>query len=562
MIKIKYFASGSDVGNYDISSYEAETSNPIYQLSTVKELVKNNVDIFNYANFFSDGISLNDSKVKLGDISDYYGWLIFKDDTSLIIDFEGETEPHNFENGIDITFNKYTCKLVEVYIETKDDGWVNIGTQGNDNGLPEKLHINLGNDMFPNIFEDNGWARFKINFSSPTVSGNPINVKGIFFGNSIEIKNIFEFDMISEISPISDDLAINEMNATANIDEDFVGRGGQVVEIYDNSELLENDVLKSIEETDIELYNIKTRNQVELLELRKRNYPYEVRGTVSTNFDWNDLVIYPADIFPEYSVPSEIYDHSRLSSFLPPCSEREMLQQVAWALCCGIDTTYKNKIAFIPFLASETTAPDIIINNSDDRILSTSVKEGEKYSNIIWERIEYIKSDELVTLAEIDVKDGEVSFDRPVAADFIENWQDMSDLGNNVYFTQSDPYHIKIWNNKYILYPIAIKGYEYVENRVRLEIPTGISNGATLEITNQTLYPKDVTEKMKQLKKWYSRNNTLSATVVDDNSEIRVGKIIKIQLKKGNYFQGVITKVIRNSINDYHTVELEAHEWN
>jgi hypothetical protein len=165
-------------------------------------------------------------------------------------------------------------------------------------------------------------------------------------------------------------------------------------------------------------------------------------------------------------------------------------------------------------------------------------------------------------LAEIDVKDGEVSFDRPVAADFIENWQDMSDLGNNVYFTQSDPYHIKIWNNKYILYPIAIKGYEYVENRVRLEIPTGISNGATLEITNQTLYPKDVTEKMKQLKKWYSRNNTLSATVVDDNSEIRVGKIIKIQLKKGNYFQGVITKVIRNSINDYHTVELEAHEWN
>lgn len=561
MIKIKYLAAGSDIGDYYLFGGDYDISDPIYYIDNVQTQVKNNLSIFNYANFFQDGIPLNDPSIVLGDKYDYYGWVIFDNSAEMWIEFPEDHKPTDFENGIDIIFNKYTCKKIDAYIQTEDGGLANIGGVYNENGLPEKTHIDLGNEENPDIF-NTAWTDLKIVFSQPTIEGDPINVKGVLFGNAIDIENIFEFDMISETNPIGDDLSINEMNLTAQIEEDFVGRVGQTVEIYDNDELLESDVLKSIEETDIELYNIKTRNQVELLELRKRNYPYEIRGAVSTNFDWNDLVIYPADIFPEYSMPSEIYDYSRLSLFLPPCSEREMLQQVAWAVCCGIDTTYKNEIAFIPFLASETTVPDIIINNSDDRILNTSVKESEKYSSIIWERIEYIKSNELVTLAEIDVKDGEVSFDKPVVADFIENWQDMSDLGNDVYFTQSDPYHIKIWNNKYVTYPIAIKGYEYAENRVRLEIPTGISNGATLEITNQTLYPKDVTEKMKQLKKWYSKNNTLTATVVDNDSEIRVGKIIKIQLKKGNYFQGIITKVIRNNVNDYHTVELEAHEWN
>ena len=103
----------------------------------------------------------------------------------------------------------------------------------------------------------------------------------------------------------------------------------------------------------------------------------------------------------------------------------------------------------------------------------------------------------------------------------------------------------------------------YEKTETIIEIDTGIKNAGTLEISKQSLYLESFIEaKANMLKKWYSKNNTLQATVVDNDSEIQLGKILKIQLKKGNYFQGIITKVIRNNIGDLHTVDLEAHEWN
>ena len=120
---------------------------------------------------------------------------------------------------------------------------------------------------------------------------------------------------------------------------------------------------------------------------------------------------------------------------------------------------------------------------------------------------------------------------------------------------------------------VNVAGHRYVPREESVEILLDNKNGETLEISNQSIFPVvkntetglsefDGSKKIAQLKKWYSKNNTLSATVVDNENELRVGKIVKIQLKKGDYFQGIITKVVRNNIGTYHTVDLEAHEWN
>ena len=155
MIQVRYYASGSDVGEYDIFGTDYGIGEPMYFIDddNVNAKVKKSANIFNYANFFKDGISLGDESVELGDKNDYYGWVIFDDYATLFVDFLGDTKPTNFDNGLEITFNKYTCKYVEVYIETKDDGFVEIGSAYDmDNGLPEKVHINLGNEAHPNIF--------------------------------------------------------------------------------------------------------------------------------------------------------------------------------------------------------------------------------------------------------------------------------------------------------------------------------------------------------------------------------------------------------------------------
>jgi hypothetical protein len=67
--------------------------------------------------------------------------------------------------------------------------------------------------------------------------------------------------------------------------------------------------------------------------------------------------------------------------------------------------------------------------------------------------------------------------------------------------------------------------------------------------------------KSAQLKKWYSKNNTVKATVADNN-DLKIGKILKIQLLDGNYFQGIITKAERSNVGNKHLIDLEAHEWN
>ena len=268
----------------------------------------------------------------------------------------------------------------------------------------------------------------------------------------------------------------------------------------------------------------------------------------------------------EIKIPEEI-KQIKLSPFLPKTNIRKILQQIAWASCCRIDTTYSNSINLIPFLAQENFEPDIIINNSDDRILKTQVKKGTQYSKIKWIKTKYFRENEESELGEVELRwnqmdagfYGSLISDTPIFP---------TQVGMNVRFEINDPYNFGISYRPEDApedkspYTVNVLGYKYSKYEETIEIPLDNSSGDILEINNQELYPIDDTQKIAQLKKWYSKNNTLTATVVDNNNEIKLGKIIKIQLRKGDYFQGVITNVSRTNINDYHTVELEAHEWN
>lgn len=563
MIKIKYYATERE----DLVSHLSHSDeNPISikPLSEIEDKIKKSTPIFNFANFFGNGIDLYDETIELGGEDDYYGFVPRRSesDQNLTISFEeveGEEAPW-LDNGITIEFNKHTCRKITV-----ERSGVVLGTAEAEAGesLPEKVHIAF-------TTPEENWADVNIIFSDfPTNA--PINIKGVLLGKVVNVDDIMSFDMIAETNPISDDLALNETNVTAVIEDDFAGVSEQKVLMFDNGEILEKDYSVSVTETDENIFDLKTRNLPKSFDTQMVSYPnnglFEMPGLYT---DWNDSDIIATYVLDGDEKIADIEDSAslqELSVFLPECSKRKYLQQVAWATCCGVDTTYSETPRLIPFFASDTTQPDIVISNSDDRILKTSVKYGDKYSKIVWKKTKYIMNDNQVALDDVQLAEdpsggytAEKVFDEPVAVTVIETAGETQ--SEDLFFTQSTPYKTKVWSNKLIEYPISLVGHTYSKQEETVEILTGIKNGGTIEITNQTLYPLDDSRKIAQLKKWYSNNNTLSATIVDNDSQIKLGKVVKIQLKNGNYFQGIVTKIVRNNVGTYHTVELEAHEWN
>ncbi len=565
MITIQYYATERE----DLVSHLShDDKNPISikPLQEIEDKIKNSAPIFNFANFFGKGIDLYDESIELGGADDYYGFIPRRTETeqSVVVSFKeiekGEEAPW-LDNGITVEFNKYTCNKITV----ERNGTV-LATAEAKAGelLPKKIHIAF-------TTPEESWSNVNIIFSGFPADA-PINLKGIVLGRVISVDDIMSFDMIAETNPISDDFALNETNVTAVIESEFAGVAEQKVIMHDNGELFEKDYIVSIEETDENIFNLKTRNLPKAFDTQMVSFPNtDLYDSSEMRKDWNDRGINAtyvlsgppkiADIFGE-----ELYQD--LSPFLPECSKRKYLQQVAWALCCGIDTTHLEVPRLVPFFAADTTEPDIVISNEDDRILKTSVKAGDKYSKILWKKTKYIMNDNQIVLDDVELSQddkgryiAEKFFNEPVYVKTIETTGES--INENLFFVQPTPYRATIWANHLPESEIIhLVGHTYSKQEEVVEISTGVKNGSTLEITNQTLYPLDDTRKIAQLKKWYSSNNTLSATIVDNDSQIRLGKVIKVELKRsGTFFQGIVTKIVRNNVGTYHTVELEAHQW-
>lgn len=615
MIEVKYFAADEDINksgkelfislSYSADGLEYEETLNGSDLSEIGRHIKAVKPIINYVNLFGKGIDLYDPTVKFGERHDYYGYITPRDARTadgnvLTIRFEGNVVP-DLSNGLTVVFNKYSCKTIDVNAYDDRENEYQLGSMQNENGLPEITHID---------FEDLTWnhiEEIKITFSG-LLENQPINIMGVVLGRFIDIKDIKSFDMIREVNPIGDNLSINEMNVSAVVKGDFNSKYGQKILIYDNDELLETDFVKAIKEEDVftspdgntaeSLYSFKTRSELDLTDKTHGVYPYETTVDATYDYDvsegWNNRIITVSDVLnhvettyghsvhiPDFvtdNVREEIYS-TRLSPFMKPSSIRQILQQIAWATCCGIDTTVPQSsdyddtvynINLIPFFASDETEPDIVLNNSDNRILKTSVSQGQKYSKIVWVKPKYYVNPNSVSLGQIEMRhvdyeqyEGELQRDTPFDLERTAI-PDSTIIHQELYYIIS-PFKVRILMNGRMptnIFNTEADGWTYDKYEERTEIETGISNGDVLEIANQTVYPIDDTLKIAQLKKWYSNNNTLSATVVDGDNSIQLGKVLKIQLKNGKYFQGIITKIVRNRVEDDHTVSLEAHEWN
>lgn len=516
-----------------------ETPENLVANGSISQYLFENHPIFNYAAFFKQGMNLYDNSLKIGDESGYYGYI------GNIEQFEVtpvDTEYISISNGITVVFDRYSCKRIEVYA---DD--VMVASMENENGLPLKTYIPINDEIVG--------ANITLKFSGYPENAY-VTIKGLLFGKVLEIDDFFSYNSIAEMRPLGDDLPMNETNFEALLEEDFVDEPNQKVKIYDNSVLYENNFLVSANNPNIKKYSIKSRNQLQLLNSDNK-IPYYYFDYVD---DWNTISVSASEILEYLDVDVETpewFETYFVSPFLKPQSTRKILQQLAWATCCGIDTTYSDKIKFVPFLANETTEPDVIINRSDGRIKEIELVKGEKYSKIICEIPAYTKDDEIKELGKVEPyqeNEGENRYFFQIDTPF--EFYSMGSGNDLVEFR--NPYYIEVVSEYGGLR--KVEGYGYNKQTIKYIIDIQ-PYGNALTITNQELYPIDMALKSEQLKKWYSKNNTVKATIVDNN-DLRIGKVLKIQLLDGTYFQGIIIKAERSNVGNKHLIDLEAHEWN
>lgn len=515
-----------------------ETPENLVANGSISQYLFENHPIFNYAAFFGKGMNLYDNSLKIGGGGEYYGYI------GNIEQFEVtpfDTQYISISNGITVVFDRYSCKRIEVYA---DD--VMVASVENENGLPLKTYIPIDDEIVG--------ANITLKFSGYPENAY-VTIKGLLFGKVLEIDDFFSYNSIAEMRPLGDDLPMNETNFEALLEEDFVDEPNQKIKIYDNSVLYENNFLVSANSRSTKKYSIKSRNQLQLLNSDNK-IPYYYFSHVE---DWNTISISASEILEYLDVDVEVpewFETYYVSPFLKPQSTRKILQQLAWATCCGIDTTYTDKIKFVPFLASEATEPDVIISSSDGRIKNIEVVKGKKYSKIVCEIPIYTKDDEIKELGKVEPyqeSEGENRYSFKIDMPF-----ELYSMGGNDMVTFRNPYYIEVVSEYGGLR--KVEGYGYNKQTIKYIIDIQ-PYGNALTITNQELYPIDMALKSEQLKKWYSKNNTVKATIVDNN-DLRIGKILKIQLLDGTYFQGIIVKAERSNVGNKHLIDLEAHEWN
>ena len=149
---------------------------------------------------------------------------------------------------------------------------------------------------------------------------------------------------LHEISPISDTVPINVLDATfhSKDDVDFVFQRKQPVEGYNGSDLIGVYYIESGKRTGARDYEIACSDILGVWDIEEYNGGIWITDTALTAMlteIFGDLIYF--DISPEYSA-------STLRGYIEPGTKRTALQQIAFALGAVVDTSATDKVKIYP----------------------------------------------------------------------------------------------------------------------------------------------------------------------------------------------------------------------
>ena len=207
----------------------------------------------------------------------------------------------------------------------------------------------------PNYFCVNkveNYDKLVITFTSVNMPENRLYVNGILFGTirrfgRDELEN---FSLLQELDPVSETIAISTVGFTLKkkSDIDFIFQEKQPVSVYFDDKLVQTSFITHYERNSDRSYDIESEDWISILDDSPCN------GGMFTAKNANALI---SEIMTPLGVDYELdsaLQSATITGYIPICSCREALNQIAFALGAAVSTSYSDKVRI--FELDETLA--------------------------------------------------------------------------------------------------------------------------------------------------------------------------------------------------------------
>lgn len=562
MITAKYILD--NIGKSSVKIYPNEVTNVTY-----KELVKGRPTI-NYISLDGLGVDLYDDTSEFASDYDYLGYISedVSDSDGNSNDFvavygyipdDMSTAQNNLDltHGITINFDKDYVKEILVVAYNVEDNEVYKNSF-----IIDKLNNYL--EIEPIICN-----RVYIYFTKTNTPNSFVKINTLILGEIHIIDEFSKFELLDEKNLLSSDLPIGQVTFSTISEKDLIGKEGNLVILYDGTQLLGDYYLKEIGKENKAKYSFIIQNILYKLE---NNYDNQF---AVTDYIWKYKKVNAYDelvkLFNFVGVDYYI-DESIKNIWLSPYMEtgktaRYVLQQICFACGAYVDCWMTDKIKVLVDKPSEISKT---ITDLDDVILETKIESGNPASNVVW-KIKSVEAKNIEQnpeiIAQVPVSEFNTTrynFEKEVYATSADLLQ-----GNGLEILEITPQYIVMSTRTEGV--AAVYGYPLVKSDINKSIylrdygkEASLSqyNLIGFKSNDGNLYVDDDIETLNNIENYYTKftGKTLSAKIAYRGE--KTGDLISIQTNDGSMFTGIINSLSFNNISNYRTAKIEVIEWN
>lgn len=527
--------------------------------------------VINYISLDGLGIDLYDDTSVFAEDGDYCGYISIdvSDENSVSTDYiaafgalsgDVTSAENNLEvtHGITINFEKDYATEILIVAFDKEDNQVYSNTF-----VINKLNNFL--DIEPFVCN-----RIYVYFTKTNTPNSFIKINTFALGSIHSIDNFFDFELQDEKDLLSSDLPMGQAKFSTVSEENLIGREGNLLVVFDDTQLLGRYYLKEISKQSKTKYSFTIQNI--LYKLDKMVY--------SNEFAFNDSQWYYETVnaydelvklFKFVGVNYYI-DESLKNIWLSPYMEtgktaRYVLQQICFVCGAYVDCWNTDQIKV---LANRPTYLTKTIKDADGIILETKVQYSTPASLVNWQ-IKYFEEQtkgepEMIATVKASGTDiVEYKFEKETAVNDV-----VTDEAGDFNILELTPKHILLSpSNSFKFY--YIWGYPLVETENNKTIylreygdKVGLNKYGLVGFKTNTLDIDDDgnIKTLDAIRDYYSKfgGKTLSAKIVYNGE--KTGDLISIQTNDGSMFTGIITSLTFQNANNYRTAKIEVIEWN
>ena len=230
--------------------------------------------------------------------------------------------------------------------------------------------------------------RIELTLLKTNVPGQFAKIQRIEIGRTVlfSAKEILNARLVNEIDPTLCALTVDtltfEMQDSQN--RSFLPQENQRVELIHDGKLRSVQYIKASTRKGKANYKIECQSAIGLL-------AGDYLGGMYKDKPVADLV---AEILGEWEFEMDsVFSEKLINGYLPVCSQREAIQQIAFAIGAIVTTQESSKIRFIP-------VPKMISSRfrDDDILVGGSVKSAPRYARVTLSAHSYTESDDLERL--------------------------------------------------------------------------------------------------------------------------------------------------------------------